>query len=267
MTEDLMPFGAGIASWTTCPNSGKDHLTFSAAMSPLLKGKFPEEATAPDGSNCHVNKYPAGVVGGSGGFAFYTQGAANGVDVASAHEIFMSYAVWFAEGFDWRNGGKLPGVFGGVSPDAAVSCSGGRQDDSCFSVRPMWREGGLGELYDYVGPSSRAINDWCKRPNYVCNSNYGDSVERGAFHFTAGSWNSVGIRVRKNTPGQADGSHELFINGKSVINVSNISFSTQDVKLYGVMGQTFFGGSSVEKYAPYTEQTAYFKDWTLIVVS
>jgi hypothetical protein len=59
-------------------------------------------------------------------------------------EISMSYRLKFSPGFDWKKGGKLPGLCGGEGKGNAacpVGCSTVSKDRG-FSTRLMWREDG-----------------------------------------------------------------------------------------------------------------------------
>jgi hypothetical protein len=56
--------------------------------------------------------------------------------------------------FDFANGGKLPGLYGGAGvPNNDQRCSGGRRNN-CFSTRMMWRKGGDAEAYVYMSNSA-----------------------------------------------------------------------------------------------------------------
>lgn len=129
----------------------------------------------------------------------------------------------------------------------------------------MWREGGKGEIYNYFPPG--AENAYCNvPPKSMCNKNYGDSVARGSFQWETGKWNVVAQRIRLNDAGQKNGEQELFLNGKSIINLKNVEIIMHpDSSFHGVMAQSFFGGSSSD-YNPSSDQTAWFKDWTLSVI-
>lgn len=97
--------------------------------------------------------------GSTGGTEFYAQPL--GSDSYDA--ALLSYDLAFASNFDWKLGGKLPGIFGGnwfaplfvilsrsllnvllSSGSSNNSCSGGNQatGSNCFSMRLMWREAG-----------------------------------------------------------------------------------------------------------------------------
>ena len=133
---------------------------------------------------------------------------------------------------------------GGDSDSEALSCSGGRRDDGCFSVRFMWRTDGAGEMYTYLPPSFEANQAVCSvPPKSECNSVYGASVGRGSFSFTPGTRATIGQRVRLNDVGQENGELELFVEGKSIFTVKGLVYRNSDSgKIRGI--QTFLGGRS-----------------------
>ena len=133
---------------------------------------------------------------------------------------------------------------GGDSEDEAVSCSGGRRDNGCWSARFMWRTDGKGELYTYLPPSYSANQAVCDvAPESDCNDTYGASVGRGSFTFTPGTRTTIGQRVKLNDVGQANGELELFVNGKSMFTVPGLVLRTADSgRIRGIQMQSFFGG-------------------------
>ena len=94
----------------------------------------------------------------SGGFSFYLSGPQEFADrLETASEVVMSYRMMLQDGWEWKKGGKLPGVckyvsrkcscvgsevtlVGGIG-ELSYRCSGGRKDHrcQCFDLRPMWR--------------------------------------------------------------------------------------------------------------------------------
>lgn len=159
---------------------------------------------------------------------------------------------------------------GGDSEDEAVSCSGGRRSDACFSARLMWRTAGAGEFYTYLPPYTEpayAANEvQCSVPPFSeCNPTYGASVGRGAFTFPTGVWMTVSERVRLNDIGQANGEIELFVDGQSVISVSGLILRARDAgRLRGIQMQSFFGGSTIEWASP-KDQDLYFTDFSVAI--
>lgn len=132
---------------------------------------------------------------------------------------------------------------GGNSAGEAVGCSGGSRSNACFSARLMWRENGEGEFYTYLPPALGSNRKVCSLPNSHCNPTYGASVGRGSFRFATGAWTRITERVRLNDAGKANGELQLFVNGKSVLNVDGLELrNSESGKIRGMQMQTFFGG-------------------------
>ena len=96
--------------------------------------------------------YPAGSINPGnkpqGGSDFYA--VPGQLPFRSANNVTLQYSIFFPADFQWVQGGKLPGIYGGHE-----GCSGGNDAKSCFSTRLMWRRGGAGELY-LVGYTARS---------------------------------------------------------------------------------------------------------------
>ncbi|RXW16035.1 hypothetical protein EST38_g9819 [Candolleomyces aberdarensis] len=234
----------------------------------VLKSVPHRYANAPDGKKAIQAHYPKGSYTfghkPQGGFSFYAPGPLN---LENAKEATFGYSVFFPQGFNFQLGGKLPGLYGGNSDAEAVGCSGGRRDDGCFSARLMWRSQGKGEFYTYFPPSASANQKLCNvPPSSHCNPTYGASVGTGSFTFATGRWTTVAERVKLNDAGKANGEIELFVNGKSVINVSGLVLRTSDAgKFRGMQMQTFFGGSKPEFASP-KDQNVFFSDFSVAVI-
>ena len=189
----------------------------------------------------------------------------------------------FQPSWEWNKGGKLPGAFGGTGSNA-FGCSGGRQEgrDTCFGARLMWRADGKGELYTYLPLTDENREAQMQVPGTVLNDDYGFSVGRGSFTFTAGEWitvaevrvligslslsvtvlNSVCLplyhkqRVKLSSPSANDGIIQVFVNGQLVIDLQNVQIPGP---IQGYQFQTFFGGSTSD-YASPQDQKAWFAD-------
>ncbi len=149
-----------------------------------------------------------------------------------AQAACLAYKVRFPVGFDFVKGGKLPGLFGGDAPRGCVA------DDkvSGFSSRLMWRTGGAGELYLYAPGRETAC---------------GQSIGRGTWTFTPGAWTSIVERVTANTPGSADGSIELWVDGHLVVDAKGLTLAAgHAATVDGVLFATFFGGSDASWATP-----------------
>ena len=111
----------------------------------------------------------------------------------------------------------------------------------------MWRTDGAGELYTYLPPDYDENQAVCDVPPHsTCNSVYGASVGRGAWTFATGGRTTIAQRVRLNDAGSANGELEVFVAGKSVINVGGLVLrDSSDGRIRGLQMQTFFGGESL----------------------
>ena len=58
----------------------------------------------------------------------------------------------------------------------------------------------------------------------VCDATYGFSIGRGAFNFTPGDWTHLSQNVVLNTPGRTDGGFTLVVDGRPVINRTDIFY-------------------------------------------
>jgi len=246
------------AGW---PQSTDDSQEKAFGISGNFKQSYLQEK---EGAATLVATYPKGSYAGSkdpgiGGFIFEATG---GVDLTTAKEAVLNYQVQFPEGFNFVLAGKIPGLYGGDTPEVAKTCAGGHHDDSCWSARLMWRQGGKGELYGYL-PTPNQDLPICKNK---CDVHYGASIDTGAWTFEPGKWTQITERVLLNDVGQKNAEIEISIEGKSVIKVTGLELRLDDKgRIVGVMVHTFFGGSSKPDYQTPTDQEAYFKDFTVEV--
>lgn len=270
LLDKLFPVDNFISSWTTSPSKGSLSLSDSTFRPTNVLKSLPHTYTdAPDGKAAMKAHYPKGSYNfghnPQGGFSFYAPGP-DSVDLSTAKEATFGYSVFFPEGFDFQKGGKLPGLYGGNSDEEAIGCSGGRRSSACFSARLMWRGEGDGEFYTYLPPSFDENQKVCNvKPLSDCNPTYGASVGRGSFTFATGQWTTVSERVRLNDVGKANGELQLFVNGKSVVNVSGLVLRDSSAgKIRGMQMQTFFGGSSPDFATP-KDQDVYFSDFSVSI--
>jgi len=203
---------------------------------------------------------------GTGMEVWYPQGSyvpsgpiVGGVGIWSRHPLstptaVFKYSVWFGPDFDFVNGGKLPGLYGGKT-----GCSGGDPAVDCFSTRLMWRANGMGELYLYANREAQdpAI---CQMPNNHCNPTFGWSLNRDSFLFLRNAWTHVEETVTLNTPGQRNGVLAVKINGQEILRYNNIVFRTAqfpNVRIEGMDFETFFGGNGPEWASPRDQLTKF----------
>jgi len=203
----------------------------------------------------------------AGGVSFYAPGPSD-VDILNAKEVTFGYSVLFEEGFDFNMGGKLPGVYGGDDASGSITCSGGRESDSCFSARFMWRTNGEGESYTYLPSSSRfpANKKQCSSvKGSSCNAAYGNSIGRGLINFTPGKRTTITQRVRLNDAGQSNGRLTVWQDGKQLFDLNGIVLRQSGAgKIRGIQMQSFFGGHGSQWASPKT-QKAYLADFSLAI--
>lgn len=188
-----------------------------------------EIMTDPNGQFSRIIRvyYPAGSASPSvsrktgaplGGVQFYAN-----LGLTPTDELRLSYFVRFSDNFDFVKGGKLPGLFGGIVH------SGGNIPDGTngFSTRYMWRKYGQGEVYAYLPGSSE----------------YGTSMGRGSWNFKPGKWYYLEQRVVLNQPGKSNGSIQVWVDNRLVLEQTQLQFRTTDrLKIEGLFFSTFFGG-------------------------
>ncbi|KAM0750529.1 hypothetical protein T439DRAFT_234140 [Meredithblackwellia eburnea MCA 4105] len=189
--------------------------------------------------------YPPGSMGGG---APGTAGGVGAMMIAafgnqSYQRAIMSYEIAFSKNFNFVNGGKLPGLYGG-----AGTCSGGFRSPACFSARLMWRSGGRGEVYAYVA-------DFASFDRQIADLAYGIDLDLGSWNFTVGQWQRVTEVIVLNTVtplasntdpyvGPNNGHLSIYFNGNLAFQRDDVVFRTNaSVAIDNFMFSTFFGGS------------------------
>lgn len=170
----------------------------------------------------------------------------------------LSYEVYIPPEFDFREGGKLPGLRQGAA------CSGGRYQDDCFSFRLMWATGGAVQGYVYALPERQDPAFW-ELPDTRRDGSTGIVVGRGAngVRLLRGSWNAVSLRLELNDPGQANGLLEFAVNNVTAVSFRQMYWRGDAAQLIEhVFMQTFFGGNSL-RWAPEAPQRSLFRRFML----
>ncbi|CED82878.1 hypothetical protein [Phaffia rhodozyma] len=258
-----------FTSGWTCSSTSTSGLT-SVSLNTAIKASKGKIGTintsSPDGSTALAVTYLGGKYGSSGGISYYTKWDDS---IRYATEIVLGYSVYFTDGFQWVQGGKMVGSYGGQ--DGIYGCSGGSQEnrDICNSIRLMWRTNGAMEIYTYL-PKTDANKAACEASGSgsVCtNDDYGLSFGRGNGYWSTGSWQTVQIHVKLNDIGSANGFMKLVVNGVQTIDAENVELrATSDPFFQGMFVSTFFGGSG-SQYAPSSDQHAYYKDFSVGVIA
>ncbi|WP_299249551.1 polysaccharide lyase [uncultured Aquimarina sp.] len=161
-------------------------------------------------------KFPKGAYGTNCGVI--SQGNLSGNDTYT-----LEYRVKFDNGFDWRLGGKLPGLAGGSAPQGG----GIPSDGSGFSTRYMWRPNGRLVVYAYYKDQT----------NF-----YGDDWNVG-LNFQTGIWYTLKQTVTVNTGNNANGRVEVWVNGEKKIDKNGLRLMSQENSVNRILFDTFMGGN------------------------
>ena len=121
---------------------------------------------------------------------------------APAYAYTLSYDVYFAPGFDFAKGGKLPGLSAAGFDSGCTDDGNVKRAPDRWSERVMWRENGRVELYSYdqSRPSGNCGIDQLidaqsgDSPYEYPNEVPGDSK----FRFQAGKWYTITLSVQLN---------------------------------------------------------------------
>ncbi len=180
--------------------------------------------------------YPKGSVGPSQG------GGQWEAPFTGQDEVYLSYNIKFKPGFDWVEGGKLPGLGGGPAYGSGTPM----EWDEGFSARLMWRFGeNDGKVMFYAYYQN-------KTGIYGAGHPWSDNV----FVTTPERWYNMTVRLVLNSidqnklttdpqhAGNTDGLMEGFIDGKLVCSVTGICFrNLPSIKIDDMHITSFFGGN------------------------
>jgi hypothetical protein len=213
---------------------------FAPGFSGPATRQFTQQFIAQIGNYVEVT-YPAGSSSPSSGSPGGAQ-ARMSLTGGPIDDGTLTYSVRFPVGFQFVKGGKLPGLCGGAC------YTGGTNGLAGWSARFMWRTAGAGEAYVY---SATTIG-------------YGDSLGRGNWYWPAdGQWHSVSQHVHLNTPGVADGTIDVSIDGVHVSHDAGIEFRIDaTVHIDSLMFSTFYGGHD-STWAPTADQHIDFASFTI----
>lgn len=164
-------------------------------------------------------------------------------------ELYFRYYVYFEEGFDFNEGGKLPGLMGGVD---SYSRSGGNQPDGSngWTLRFMFRKDGELVVYAYLPVSNNG--KWG-------GVTWGQDISTG-INAVPGKWHCIEQYVNVGSAGNDDGQLKVWIDDELRIEIDDMRFwdvENDYGKIGGIYFSTFHGGSG-DEWAPRTESNARF---------
>ncbi|MEM9265688.1 MAG: DUF4347 domain-containing protein [Cyanobacteria bacterium P01_F01_bin.13] len=183
--------------------------------------------------------YPRGAVGSR------QSGSQFEVSLPEADELWLSYSVKFGEGFDFRKGGKLPGL-----TSSGSDYTGGRRPSNGdgWSARYMWRENGTAIAYPY----------------YVdMQGKWGEAMPLEEVTFHLGQWHQITQHIKLNTNSQANGVLETWVDGKKVQSRSDLRLRLGNKgKIDSFYFSTFHGGKGSD-WAPRVNSKAFFDSFVI----
>lgn len=195
--------------------------------------------------------FPANEYGSRGAVAFLNDLSFGVAFERNFEELYVSYDVKFAEGFDFVLGGKLPGLCGyntTQSPKDGCNTGGGFPNGyDGWSARGMWRKDGQLENYVYHADQFYEYGD----------DEYWDAKA------IPGQWHTFQHRVVMNTVGEANGIVEAWFDGRKVLSSNTMLYrKTPDIGINLFYFSTFYGGAD-PSWAPTTDQYMYFDNFRI----
>jgi len=190
-------------------------------------------------------EYEKNAYGGSSGASF----KATPGNIFPMDDVTLSYSVEFPNDFDFKKGGKLPGICIGTSKN---DCSaGGDWKKGEGSVRVMWRASNgknpyaIAYVYTTHGDPGRGARaqgssaSGAMSPSDRTGHNF---WKDGAPFSLKHGWNDISFRVKLNTPGKKDGILDMTVNGTTK-RVSDAVFRESSTeKIQSLNFVSFFGG-------------------------
>ena len=195
-----------------------------------------------------------------------------------AETVTMGYEVFFPKDFDFKNSGKLPGMWMG-----APGASGGDWKSNGGSARIMWR------LKD--GQKTPELVAYLYIPTEVAGGNQEAAVKKqriksahqsgSSDHTTGidvfghdtktaaagtllkpkvGDWNTIVYTVKLNSIGKTDGSISLSLNGVTRTQ-NNMTWRKSKLMINGLMMSSWFGGSDIKKFGNTQDEKARFRNF------
>lgn len=192
----------------------------------------------------------------------------------------LTYALRFPVGFDWRGGGKLPGLC-----SESMAASGGVTDPdiagvTSWTARFMWRPEARMTPYTYMADNRDARWDGSAyvHPSYPGSPSSdpdfsGSHLFATPAFFTPGSWDVIEQEIKMNTPGAADGWAIVKFNGVTICDRRDIMWRRNDsLHIDSVFMSSFFGGNTFANgdaslwFTP-VDQSVDFSDMSVVILA
>ena len=206
-----------------------------------MRGRASIEADTASAANHFMRiKYPANQFGPT------KSGSQALVRLPASEGYYLSYRVRFQKGFDFRHGGKLPGL---ASGDGKYSNGVKPVNGDGWTSRLMWLEDGklIPYIY-YVGMPKE--NHW------------GESWDLG-IQLQPEKWYTITQYIRLNTPGQSNGSYKVWVNGQLVTQRQDMLWRYGNKGMIDSFIFSSFHGGNTADWAPRWDCFADFDDFYL----
>jgi hypothetical protein len=169
--------------------------------------------------------------------------------VRKYQHISLSYYMYFAQDFDFRKGGKLPGLAGGEIIGGGIKATG----TNGWSARFMFLDNGRLCAYMYLPNSNRKFGEMFMLRN----------AEKDHYKIKRGEWLKVEQIIQMNSIGKNNGVLKVKINDVEFLQLDTITYrSTSKLAVDKVLFSVFFGGGDAS-YAPLNDSSIMFKDFKI----
>lgn len=188
---------------------------------------------------CLRIEYPKGAVGPrQGGTQFV-------VNLPPADSYWLTYDVQFEEGFDFRLGGKMPGLTSGGG-----KYTGGHKPDKGqgWSARYMFGKNGGSCVYLY----------YVDMPG-----KWGQGLKFPGFSYTPGKWHRLTQHITLNDPDGRNGRIEVWIDGKKVLDRGDLRLRIGNQGRIDSLNFSTFHGGNTPPYGPNNDSYARFDNFTI----
>lgn len=186
-------------------------------------------------------------------------------DIGGYEEVYFGTSVYLPADFECGREIKIPpGIYSGKT-----FASGGRLVDGID-----------------IGSSVRAVLQNCQAKSYIYHLNQnGDNDDGGRYrnqkYGDKFSWKlkndqsvivSKGVKheimfyVKMNTPGEKNGIHKVWYDGRLVLSLSNLEFRKVSTLQFDTVGVEIFRGGNNQSYSTSSDNTIDFSDFMVYVV-
>ncbi|HET8829397.1 MAG TPA: heparin lyase I family protein, partial [Pelobium sp.] len=178
------------------------------------------------------------------------------IDITDGSEYELQYDVKYHSQFDWSRGGKVG--FGFKIGDGNSGCDKA-DDGNGGSARLMWYtdNNGVTKFKPYI---------YYKDMPGQCGHDFGKTYPASG-SIQRGTWYTVKLYVKSNTGSNYNGKLKITIDGTTVIDKTNIRWTTNDAKrLINEIPFTSFRGGSTSNWESSTDGLIYYDNlsWTKI---